>query len=94
MFSKGNVHQPYDCAIDFFLGTTPPLSIVEQAAMEEYVQEVLQQGYIRPSVSLASASFSFVEKKGEGLLPLHRLQRAKSDQGQVSLPASTHTLCS
>lgn len=37
--------------------------------MEEYIDEALQQGYIRPSISLASAGFFFVEKKGSGLQP-------------------------
>lgn len=36
---------------------------------KEYVQEVLQQGYIQPSISPASARFFFVEKKGGKLRP-------------------------
>lgn len=35
----------------------------EQDAMEKYIQETLQQGYICPSTSRASAGFFFVEKK-------------------------------
>lgn len=46
-----------------------PLSLAEQQAMEEYVQEVLQQGYIQPSTCLSSAGFFFVEKKVRGLCP-------------------------
>lgn len=37
--------------------------------MEEYIQEALQQGYIRPFTSPASTWFFFVEKKGGGLQP-------------------------
>lgn len=80
VFSKAQVsglppHRPYDCEIDLLPGTTPtrgriyPLSLTEQKAMEEYVQEALEQGYIEPSTSLASAVFFFVVKKGGGLRP-------------------------
>ncbi|XP_053499602.1 uncharacterized protein LOC128619445 [Ictalurus furcatus] len=68
-------HRDYDCAIDLLPGTTPPrgrvypLTVTEQKAMEEYIQEALHQGYIRPSTSPASAGFFFVEKKGGGLRP-------------------------
>ncbi|KAL0172840.1 hypothetical protein M9458_033151, partial [Cirrhinus mrigala] len=46
-------HRPWDCAY--------PLSIPERAAMEEYIQEALQQGFIHPSTSPA--------KKDGGLRP-------------------------
>lgn len=80
-------HRSYDCAIELFPGTilpyrVYPLSLSEQKNMEEYVQEALQQGYIRPSTSPASAGlffifyfifyflfFYFVEKKRAGLRP-------------------------
>ncbi|KAI7792444.1 hypothetical protein IRJ41_012248 [Triplophysa rosa] len=35
--------------------------------MEEYIEEALQQGFIRPSVSPAASSFFFVRKKDGGL---------------------------
>lgn len=38
--------------------------MTEQQAMEDYVQEALQQGYIHPSNSLASTRLLFVEIKG------------------------------
>ncbi len=62
-------HRPWDCAIDLEPGKTVPrshvysLSIPEQRAMEEYIQEALNQGYSRPSVSPAASSFFFVAKK-------------------------------
>ncbi|KAK3511178.1 hypothetical protein QTP70_032223, partial [Hemibagrus guttatus] len=45
------------------------LSIPEERAMEEYIQEALSQGYIRPSTSPAASSFFFVAKKDGGLRP-------------------------
>ncbi|KAK3517542.1 hypothetical protein QTP70_012630 [Hemibagrus guttatus] len=41
----------------------------EEKAMEEYIQEALAQGYIRPSTSPAASSFFFVAKKDGGLRP-------------------------
>lgn len=42
-------HTTFDCTIELQPGITPndliyPLSITEQQAMEEYIQEALQQG--------------------------------------------------
>ncbi len=68
-------HRPWDCAIDLLPGATLPkgrvypLSIPEQKAMEEYIQEALQQHFIRPSTSPATSSFFFVAKKDGGLRP-------------------------
>ncbi|KAL0172449.1 hypothetical protein M9458_032760, partial [Cirrhinus mrigala] len=68
-------HRPWDCAIDLLPGAklpkgrVYPLSIPERAAMEEYIQEALQQGFIRPSTSPAASSFFFVAKKDGGLRP-------------------------
>ena len=68
-------HRDIDCAIDLLPDTMPPksriypLSIPETQAMEEYVEEALKLGYIRPSTSPASAGFFFVEKKDGGLRP-------------------------
>uniref|UniRef100_A0A8C6PAB7 Gypsy retrotransposon integrase-like protein 1 n=3 Tax=Nothobranchius TaxID=28779 RepID=A0A8C6PAB7_NOTFU len=68
-------HRPYDCAIDLLPGTQPPkghiypLAIPERAAMEEYLQESLQAGIIRPSSSPAGAGFFFVGKRDGGLRP-------------------------
>ncbi len=55
----------HDCAIDLLPGaqrTVYPLSILEQKAIEEYIQEVLQQHLIRPSTSPAASSFFLVAK--------------------------------
>ncbi len=62
-------HRPWDCAIDLLPGESVPkgkiypLSLPEQKAMEEYIEEALQQGYIRPSTSPAASSLFFVAKK-------------------------------
>ncbi|KAI4874334.1 hypothetical protein NFI96_004585 [Prochilodus magdalenae] len=40
-----------------------------EESMEEYTQEALPQGYIRPSTSPAAAGFFFVKKKDGGLRP-------------------------
>ncbi|XP_062843463.1 interferon-induced very large GTPase 1-like [Trichomycterus rosablanca] len=51
-------HRPYDCAIDLLSGTSPPrgrlfsLSLPEHKAMDNYIQEALASGIIRPSVEV------------------------------------------
>ncbi|KAK3522647.1 hypothetical protein QTP86_028895 [Hemibagrus guttatus] len=52
-----SAHHPWDCAIDLIPNAMPPksrvypLSIPERKAMEEYIEEALATGYIRPSTS-------------------------------------------
>ncbi|KAK3568744.1 hypothetical protein QTP86_016297 [Hemibagrus guttatus] len=73
--SKLPPHRPWDCAIDLLPGEPVPrgriypLSIPEEKAMEEYIEEALVQGYIRPSTSPAASSFFFMAKKDGGLRP-------------------------
>ncbi len=68
-------HRLWDCAIDLILGEPVPrgkiypLSLPEQKAMEEYIKEALDQGYIRPSSSPATSSFFFLAKNDGGLRP-------------------------
>ncbi|KAI2657525.1 Transposon Tf2-8 polyprotein [Labeo rohita] len=68
-------HRPWDCAIDLLPGAQLPkgkiypLSILERQAMEAYITEALDQGFIRPSTSPAASSFFFVGKKDGGLRP-------------------------
>lgn len=67
-------HRPWDCAIDLLPNAMPPKSKVyppsrtENQAMEEYIDEALNSGFIRPSTSPAAAGFFFGEKDG-GLRP-------------------------
>uniref|UniRef100_A0A3B4X4G4 Ty3 transposon capsid-like protein domain-containing protein n=1 Tax=Seriola lalandi dorsalis TaxID=1841481 RepID=A0A3B4X4G4_SERLL len=80
VFSKANAkslppHRPYDCCIDLLPRATPSrgrlfsLSSPERQAMEEYIQDSLVAGIIRPSSSPAGAGFFFVEKKDKSLRP-------------------------
>ncbi|XP_030634258.1 receptor-type tyrosine-protein phosphatase gamma [Chanos chanos] len=68
-------HRSWDCAIDLLPGSSPPrgkiypLSIPESEALDQYIDEALKQGIIRPSTSPAASSFFFVEKKDGGLRP-------------------------
>ena len=63
-------HQAWDIAIDFIKDTPKvldckiyPLSLGEQGKLDEYIQENLEKGYIRPSKSQYSSPFFFVGKK-------------------------------
>ncbi|KAK3506575.1 hypothetical protein QTP70_009901 [Hemibagrus guttatus] len=78
VFSKAKAtqlppHCPWDCAIDLLLNAIPPKSKVyplshpETQAMEDYIEEALSSGFIRPSTSPAAAGFFFMEKKDGGL---------------------------
>ncbi|KAL6480099.1 hypothetical protein MHYP_G00111320 [Metynnis hypsauchen] len=66
-------HREFDCTINLLPGATPPrsqlftLSPPEQAAMEDYIHEALEQGFIRPSSSPTEAGFFFIGKKDGGL---------------------------
>ncbi len=67
-------HRPGDCAIELLPNAMPPkskvyhLSRTENQAMEEYIEEAMNSGFIRASTSPAGAGFFFVEKDG-GLRP-------------------------
>ncbi|KAK3557809.1 hypothetical protein QTP86_002691 [Hemibagrus guttatus] len=80
VFSKAKAtqlppHRPWDCAIDLLPIAMPPKSKVyplsrpATQAMEDYIEEALSSGFIRPSTSPAAAGFFFVEKKDGGLRP-------------------------
>lgn len=80
VFSKSRAtsfppHRPFDCVIDLVPGACPPrgrlysLSAPERVAMEKYLKEALDNGFIRPSTSPAGAGFFFVEKKDGDLRP-------------------------
>ncbi len=93
-------HRPWDCAIDLLpeaklpKGRIYPLSIPEHTAMEEYIQEALQQGFIRPSTSPAASSFFFVAKKDGGLRPCidYRVLNAHTVKFAYPLPLVPATL--
>ncbi len=68
-------HRLWDCNIDLLPGAKQPkghvypLSIPERAAMEEYIYEALQRGFIHSSTSPAASSFFFGAKNDGGLRP-------------------------
>ncbi|KAL0170290.1 hypothetical protein M9458_034886, partial [Cirrhinus mrigala] len=68
-------HRPWDCAIELLPNAMPPkskvypLSRMEDQAMEDYIEEALESGFIRVSTSPAAAGFFFVSKKDGGLRP-------------------------
>lgn len=72
-------HCPWDCAIDLLPHAMPPKSKVyplskkETQAMEEYIEEALSSGFIRPSTSPAAAGFFFVWEKRWRVKALYRL---------------------
>ncbi len=90
-------HRPWDCAIDLLPGESVPkgkiypLSLPEQKAMEEYIEEALQQGYIRPSTSPAASSFFFMAKNRSYRLPVTEKYYSKIPLSTSSRPCSPGT---
>ncbi len=82
----------WDCAIDLLpghklpKGRVYPLSISECKAMEEYIQEAHNQGYIRPSSSPTASSFFFVSKKDGGLRPCMDYRALNSQTVKLPYP--------
>ena len=68
-------HLQEDCVINLLPGASPPkgriypLSIPENEAMDTYIEEALDTGFIRPSTSLAASSYLFVKKRMVSLRP-------------------------
>ncbi len=89
-------HRPWDCAIDLLPGNklpkgrVYPLSIPERKAMEEYIKEALNQGFIRPSSSPAASSFFFVGKNDGGLRPCidYRALNSRRSNSLIHFPWS------
>ncbi len=97
-------HRPWDCSIDLLPGHKLPkgrvysLSILECKAMEEYIQEALNQGYIRPSSFPAASSFFFEGKKDGGLRPCIDYRALNSQAVKLPyplplVPAALEELC-
>jgi hypothetical protein len=67
------VRKPWDHAIDLLPGATLPVSKLyahspaEQKQLDDFLDEQLRKGYIRPSKSPTAAPVFFVNKKGGGL---------------------------
>ncbi|XP_075449336.1 uncharacterized protein LOC142490799 [Ascaphus truei] len=68
-------HRPFDCPIDLLPGAplprgrSYPLSLPETKAMNTYIAENLERGFIRKSSSPVGAGFFFVKKKDGSLRP-------------------------
>ncbi len=54
--------------------------------MEDYIQEALKQGFIRPSTSPAASSFFFVGKTDRGLRPCIDYQALNSQTVKLPYP--------
>ena len=69
------ISRSYDHAIDLKPDFIPrnckvyPLSQKEEAAMNEFINDNLRKGYIRPSTSPMASPFFFVGKKDGSLRP-------------------------
>lgn len=68
-------HRPYDCPIELLpgveipFGRIFPFSELELGVLKDCIDENLQKGFSRPSISPASAGIFFVEKKDHSLQP-------------------------
>ena len=79
VFNKVNAtklppHRTYYCAIDLIENHTfpkarvYPLTQEEQKALDVYIQEALEQGFIRPSTSPITSSFVFIKMEVFGIV--------------------------
>jgi hypothetical protein len=63
------IERPWDHAIDLKDGFVPkdckiyPMSLIEQEKLDEFIDENMRKGYIRPSKSPMASLFFFVSKK-------------------------------
>ena len=71
------MHRPWDHAIDLIPDRPPwkccgiySLTPTEEMALQDWLKESLQKGYIRPSKSPMASSFFFVSKKDGKLHPV------------------------
>ncbi len=90
-------HRPWDCAIDLLPGESVTkgkiyaLSLPEQKAMEECIEEALQQGYICLSTSPAVSSFFFFcGQEGRRLAALYRLPVTEQYYSEILLSPSSY----
>ena len=94
MFPEELLGLPPDRETEFTIEVTPgvaPVSIppyrmapIELQELKKQLQELLDKGFIRPSVSPWGAPVLFVRKK-DGTPFMHRLQKAKSGHGEKQI---------
>jgi hypothetical protein len=93
---------PFDHAIDLKPGFEPkscklyPLSPSEQVALDEWLEEHLKKGYIRPSKSPMASPFFFVKKKDGSLRPIQDYRylnsgTIKNTVAKASVQTTTNT---
>ena len=90
--------RPWDHAIDFKDGAPDaidckvyPMTRVEDDALDEFIDEQLAKGYIRPSISPYASSFFFIKKKDRKLRPVQDYQNINkwTVHNQYPLPLIT-----
>ena len=90
LFDKEASHRlpssrPWDHAIDFIKDAPKfldckiyPMTQEEDKALKTFLDEQLQKGYIRPSISLYASPFFFIKKKNRKLHPVQDYRKINS----------------
>ncbi|CDO77972.1 hypothetical protein BN946_scf184861.g1 [Trametes cinnabarina] len=99
-FSTLPEHRPWDHAIELlpdakpYCGKIYPMSLDEQKALDDFLEENLRTGRIRPSKSPWGAPFFFVKKKDGKLRPVQDYRRLNemTKKNKYPLPLMTELL--
>ena len=83
--------QPWDHEIEFKPGAPDaidckvyPMSQTEDAALDEFIDEQMAKGYIRPSKSPFASSFFFIKKCNGKLRPVQTIALSTSIQYEIN----------
>ncbi|KAJ2998828.1 hypothetical protein NUW54_g6994 [Trametes sanguinea] len=99
-FSTLPEHRPWDHAIELlpdakpYCGKIYPMSLDEQKALDDFLEENLRTGRIRPSKSPWGAPFFFVKKKDGKLRPVqdYRKLNEMTKKNKYPLPLMTELI--
>lgn len=99
-FAELPERRPYDHAIELLPGAQPycgkvyPMTLDQQRALDEFLEENLRTGRIRPSKSPWGAPFFFVKKKDGSLRPVqdYRKLNAVTKKNKYPLPLISELL--